>query len=210
MTEFPGNSKRPSSEREREVEQVTTGEVVARKKSIGRRLKDMFVGGDSKTVFQYVISDVVIPQVQDMITEGVSSGFERLIYGESRGPGRRFSSRPTGANTQTNYNRYSRGNQPIGRTMMQDSHRPAAAVVQPRGIDDILLATRVEADTVLDRMYDLLQQYENVSVSDLYRMIGWSPSFVDQRWGWVELHGATVRRVRDGYLLDLPKPTPLD
>jgi hypothetical protein len=209
MTEFPGNSKAPRERSEKKVEQVVTGEVQSRKKPIGKRLKELFIGGDSKSVIQYVISEVLIPQAKDMFTEGVSSGVERLIYGESRPPGRRFGSRPTGPSTYTNYNRFaSRGNQPIGRSLRED--RAPNASVQTHGIDDILFATRVEAETVLDRMYDLLREYENASVSDLYSLIGWSSSFTDQKWGWTELHGSGVQRVRDGYLLNLPKPTSLD
>lgn len=209
MTEFPGNSRNPQPRVEKKVEQVVTGDVVARKKSLGKRIKGMFIGGDSKTVIQYVISEVLIPQAKDMITEGVSSGFERLIYGESRPPGRRFGSRPSGPMNHTNYNRYAtRGNNPIGRTMRDD--RTPTASVQNHGLDDILFATRVEAEAVLDRMYDLLSEYENASVSDLYSLIGWTSSFVDQKWGWTNLQGSSVQRVRDGYLLNIPKPQSLD
>jgi hypothetical protein len=209
MTEFPGNSRQPKDRSERVVEQVVTGEVQSRKKSLGKRAKELFIGGDSKSVLQYVISEVLIPQAKDMITEGVSSGFERLIYGESRPPGRRFGSRPTGPNTHVNYNRYAvRGNNPIGRSVREE--RGPNATARTHGIDDILFATRVEAETVLDRMYDLLREYENASISDLYSLIGWSGSFVDQKWGWTDLQGSGVQRVRDGYLLNLPKPVSLD
>lgn len=209
MTEFPGNSKTPQARAEKKVEQVVTGDVVARRKSIGKRIKEMFIGGDSKTVIQYVISEVLIPQAKDMITEGVSSGFERLIYGESRPSNRRFGARPSGPTNYVNYNRYAaRGTNPIGRSVRED--RTPTASVQSHGIDDILFATRVEAETVLDRMYDLLREYENASVADLYSLIGWTSNFVDQKWGWTDLHGSSVQRVRDGYLLNIPKPQSLD
>ena len=77
-------------------------------------------------------------------------------------------------------------------------------------MDDILLATRVEAETVVDRMYDLLREYEMVSVSDLYSLLGLSSSYTDQKWGWTNLQSLDIRRVRDGYILNLPKTIPLD
>jgi hypothetical protein len=212
-TEFPGNSKnlRPQTppKDEKKIETVVVGEVSSRKKGMLRRFKDLFIGGDSKTVLHYMLMDVLVPQAKDMITEAMSQGFEKLIYGDNR-PTRRYGPhRPPGAGPM-NYTRYAtRGNNPIGRTLRED--RPSATA-QPRtsSIEDILLQTRVEAETVLERLYDLLREYDTVSVSDLYSLIGWTSSYVDQNWGWTSLGGSTVRRVRDGYVLDLPRPQALD
>jgi hypothetical protein len=48
-----------------------------------------------------------------------------------------------------------------------------------------------------------------VSVADLYELLGVAADHTDQKWGWRTLGGASVRRVRDGYLLDLPQPEPI-
>lgn len=214
--EFPGNSKMPrphasEPEQEKKVESVVTNEVEKRKKSLFKRFVNVFIGGDSKTVVQYVFSEVLIPQAKDMITEAASSGFERLIYGETRpytrrGPGLRN----TGYNSgPTNYTRYAvRGNNPIGRAGTED--RRPVHVGRTQSVDDILLATRIEAETVLDRLYDLLEKYESVSVADLHSLVNLSSTYVDQKWGWTDLHGSQVRRVRDGYILELPKTVALD
>jgi hypothetical protein len=210
--EFPGNSKMPrprtpAPEQEKKVESVVTNNVEKRKKSLFKRFTEIFIGGDSKSVVQYVFSEVLIPQAKDMITEAASSGFERLIYGESRPPRRSGGgARPPGP---TNYTRYAvRGNNPIGRAGGED-RRPVHHG-RTQSIDDILLATRVEAETVLDRLYDLLKEYESASVADLYSLVGLTSSYVDQKWGWIDLHGSQVRRVRDGYILELPKTVSLD
>jgi hypothetical protein len=210
MVEFPSNSKssQPPKAEEKVVESVVSGEVTSRKKSLGRRLREVLIGGDTKSVINYVVTDVLIPQAKDMLSEAVSSGIERLIYGDSR-PSSRYGRRPGVGPGPTNYSQYStRGNNPIGRQGFQD-RRPNASV-STETIDDILLATRVEADTVMDRMFDLLRDYESVSVADLRSLIGWSSQFTDQKWGWTDLQGAGVRRVREGYILALPKIVPLD
>jgi hypothetical protein len=212
--DFPSNSKmprpqNPAAEQEKKVESVVTNDVETRKKSLFRRFVNVFIGGDSKSVVHYVVSEVLVPQAKDMITEAASQGFERFIYGESRTPRRHGGSGRPGGPQPVQYNRYAvRGNNPIGRAGTED-RRPTA---QPRSqsIDDILLATRVEAETVLDRLYDLLKEYECASVADLYSLVGLSSSYTDQKWGWTDLHGSQVRRVRDGYILELPKTTSLD
>jgi hypothetical protein len=58
-------------------------------------------------------------------------------------------------------------------------------------------------------MDQLIEKYETVSVADLYELLGVTSSYTDEKWGWVDLREATIRRVRDGYLLDLPKPESL-
>lgn len=212
-TEFPGNSKHSNpptpSKDPKKVESVVSGEATARKRSLGKRLKDVFIGGDSKTVVHYVMMDVLIPQLKDMITEAASQGFEKMIYGESR-PSRRMGPRPGGSGpSPTNYTRYAvRGNNPIGR-FEREGRQPTASM-RTQEIDDILLATRVEADTVLEHMYDLLKEYETVSVADLRSLVGWSSSHVDLKWGWTDLHGSGIQRVRDGYILNLPRPQSLE
>jgi hypothetical protein len=210
MTEFPSNSKNSQTPKpaEKVVEQVVTGEAALRKKSLGRRFREVFIGGDTKSVVSYVIADVLIPQAKDMFAEAVSSGFERLIYGDSR-PGRRNGVRPQAGPGPTNYTRYAvRGNNPIGRQPHED-RRPTVSV-RTQDIDDILLATRIEAETVVDRMYDLLRDYDTVSVADLHSLVGLSSSYTDQKWGWTDLQGTDVRRVREGYVLVLPKTIALD
>lgn len=213
--EFPSNSKTPrpqdpEGDQDKKVESVVTNSVEKRKKSLLRRFTDIFIGGDSKSVVQYIFSEVLIPQAKDMITEAASSGFERLIYGDARPPGGSRRNRGPGYSPgPTNYTRYAiRGNNPIGRAGGEDRRQ----VHSPRqqGIDDILFATRPEAETVLDRLYDLLNKYESASVADLYSLVGLSSSYTDQKWGWTDLHGSQIRRVRDGIILELPKTTPLD
>lgn len=209
MTEFPSNSKLPhkTPTEDKKIESVVSGEVASRKKPLGRRFREVFIGGDTKSVLHYVIADVLIPQAKDMLSEAVSQGFERLIYGESR-PGRRPGSRYSSPGP-TNYTRYAvRGNNPIGRQGREDPR--TAPGVRSQQMDDIILATRVEAETVLDRMYDLLREYEMVSVSDLYSLLGLSSSYTDQKWGWTNLQSCDIRRVRDGYVLILPKTISLD
>lgn len=206
VPEFPGNSKIPRANEEKNVEQVVTGEVVSRKKPVGRRLREALIGGDSQSVIHYIITEVVIPQAKEMITEAVTTGFERLIYGDGRSS-RRPSSRP--GSGYVNYGRYSKpGNNPIGRTTREER---TPAVLQSKSIDDILLASRAEAEEILERLGLLIDEYDVATVSDLHKMLGWTANHVDQKWGWESIAGCDIRRARGaGYILNLTKPQPID
>lgn len=60
-------------------------------------------------------------------------------------------------------------------------------------------------------MYDMLKEYETVSIADLNSLVGRSSSYTDQKWGWTSLHGCRIFMDRgNGYVLELPKVTPID
>lgn len=214
--QFPGNSKsvrQPKStpEMEKKIESVLSNVAAKKKKSLFKRFTDVIIGGDSKSVVHYVMAEVVVPQLKDLLAEATSGGIEKMIYGDNaRGPRARYGGRPAGP---TNYTKYSvRGTNPIGAATRDPRDRPPNPATLPRQFDydEILLQTRVEAETVLERMYDLVQNYDSASIHDLKTLVGWSPSYTDQKWGWMDLQGSLIRRVRDGYMLEFPRPVALD
>lgn len=76
--------------------------------------------------------------------------------------------------------------------------------------DQIIIGSRQEAEEVLDRMYDLISRYDAASVADLYELTGIESAHSDYKWGWDNLRGSSVGRVKGGgYLLELPEPVSL-
>ena len=76
--------------------------------------------------------------------------------------------------------------------------------------DDIILETRGEAEDVLERMEELIDMYQLVSVADFYDLVGVSGNYTDNKYGWTNVRNASVVRVRDGYMIKLPKALPLN
>ena len=68
---------------------------------------------------------------------------------------------------------------------------------------------RAEAEEVLDRMSEIIDTYGAVSVADLYDLVDVSGTYTDNNYGWDNLRNAEAVRVRDGYILKLPKITAL-
>lgn len=206
MTKPADDVKEPPEAKK--IERVTTGEALRRKRPLGKRLADTFVGGDAKSVWGYVLFDVLIPAAKDMAADAVSQGVERMLFGEARSTSRRTGLRPGGANGHVSYNRYHPGSAGYRR----DDPRPqlsrrARAV---HDFDEIVLPTRGEAESAIDQMFAVLAQYEQVTVAELYEMVGITPEFTDEKYGWTDIRGAGVTRVRNGYLLDLPRPSLLE
>lgn len=216
VDEFPGNSRRERNAPEpkedpKKIEAVVTGDVVRRKKPLGKRLIETFFGGDSKTVGHYVLMDVILPAAKDTFADAVSQAIERMLFGEARSSSRRTGARPSGTSGYTSYNRFSTS-KPGGTPPWRDREDPKEISRQSRArhdFDEIILATRVEAEEVIDRLFDLVSRYEEATIADLYELVGITANFTDEKWGWTDIRGAGVTRIRNGYLLDLPRPEPL-
>jgi hypothetical protein len=209
---FPSNSNTVKSGGEEPkttrptVDKVVINDVSKRKAPLGKRLAETFLGGDAKTVANYVVFDVLIPAAKDMFSDAVSQGFDRMLWGDSARSGRRGGGRPVGDAGHVSYNRMS-GSRTRER---EDPRRQNRQVREAHNFDDILLATRHEADTVLERMSDLVNQYDVCTIADLYSLVGITPTFTDNNWGWTELIGSRAVRDGGGYLLDLPRPKPVE
>lgn len=209
MDEFPPNSKK-AKEGVREgprVERVTSADAVRRKKPLGKQFKETFFGSDGRTTMNYVVTQVLIPMIQDTFIEVVQSGIERLVRGEHR-TGRRRGGPPSGPHGTVAYHRMSGG--------AYDDRPPMARGVSRRArarndFDEIILDSRSEAEEVIDRLYEVISRYDEASVADLYELTGIESSHTDHKWGWTDMRGASVTRLRSGgYLLNLPEPESLN
>lgn len=212
MQDFPANSQKAkarSEQEEKKIERVTSGEVVRRKRGLGRQFKNTFIGGSARTAAEYMIGEVVVPSIKDMLFEAFQGGLEKLVYGESRV--RRGSPPSSYSNVgHVNYQRMS-SSPPTSRP---SSGGPMLSR-RARGrheFDDIVIQSHREALDVIDQMFEILSRYGSVSVADLYGLTGIQGSHVDYKWGWTELRGAKAARLPrgGGFLLDLPEPQPLD
>ena len=204
--DFPSNSEtsKKGVPNGKNISPVVSGGAVRRKKSLRKQFKETFVAGDARTAIHYVLFDVLLPAAKDMVVEAGSQGIEKLIFGESR---RRGSTRPqAGPTGYVSYNRYA-----MEQSRQTGPQRAMSRQARARhNFDEIVLDQRSEAEDVIDRLFDLVSRYESASVADLYELVGLSSVHTDNRWGWTDLTGAGVSRIRGGYLLDLPEPEPLD
>lgn len=207
--DYASNAKKdkvvPEEKPDKNIERVTTGEVIVKKKGIGAKFKDVFVMADFKSVAAYVVVDVLLPAAKNMIVDGASKGVERMMYGSASTRQRPYG--PSGP--RVTYN------QPVNRSYRDVISRSAAPRPEPgprnqRNVrDDFILSSREEAELVLERMNDILEQYEIVSVADFNELVGYPAVHTDNKWGWSFLGDVQIRQLREGYLIDLPPAEPI-
>lgn len=209
MEDYAGNSKKKkeAEKKEKVIKPVVTGEAHIQKKGLGQKAKDLLIAADFRTVTSYIFYDVFMPALKNMIVESTSRGIDRMMYGESHP---RYRSGMVGQQIVSYNSPVRRGNS------MDNLDRRGVVPNRPSLTDpsrarsnmntDILFTTRDDAVQVLERMADVLEGYEVVTVGDLRGLSDLDSSHIDETWGWTDISSARVQQVRDGYLLVLPQP----
>lgn len=213
MDQLPSNShnQRREPEEPKKVEKIVVGEVVVTKKPWFRRAVDGFFAGRADIAAGAVVTDVVLPAARNAFLDAGNDFLFRLVNGNdrTRAINTRAITQSVGqyVNTQlTNYNS-------VGKQV------PGAPMQNPLSYQDrsrhdfgrLKFQTRIEAQTILNAMHSHIQEYNAVTVSDLYGFCGITADFTDDNFGWVSLPGASVMTARGGgYYLNLPVPIVLD
>lgn len=201
MEDYKPNSHRAKAEEaaktEKKVEKVVSGTVKTKKKTEISKFKDLFISEDAGNVKSYIIMDVLIPALKKAISDIVTDGVSMILYGGTGGSGH---SRST--SSFVSYDKYARRD--------DDRRYNSSRTRNGYSYDDVIVDSRGEAEEVLTRMEELIDMYGTVSVADLYDLVGISGNYTDNKYGWTNIRNAEPIRVRDGYMLKLPKALPLN
>ena len=193
-----GAEQKEASTERKKVDKVVTG-VATRKPDNVRKLTNLFAPGDMSSIKDYLIMDVIVPATKKMISEIVRNGIDMLMYGET---GR--SKNYNGNSDKVSYRSYYGSN---------DSNRSNSGS-RTRSVfdyDNIMIPTRQEAEEVIRQMDAIVEKYGTVSVADLYDLCGVTDhNYMNAKYGWTSIRTAEAIRVRDGYILKLPRAMPLD
>jgi hypothetical protein len=210
MDPYPSNSYKskeetpPTDEATPKLRVVPEGtRVIRRRAPMGRRFKENFIGEGQTYMGGLVrlISEVIVPTINEF--QGIISAIEtvsRMVRGDLTAPQTRNTNRPNVVNNlrpMTNYSRYSK-----------DPSPRAGRGYERYEYDEIILPSINDVRDVISRLRNDLEEYEFVSLRDLYEMIGSGFSHTDERWGWYDLNGAYPKHVSNGYLLVLPPVQP--
>jgi len=206
---YPSNSKTVKANQKAELnnkklQKIVTGSVKKQKRGLGKKMSESVLADDARTVWGYILYDVLIPTFKDLIFNTISGGIEMALFGEkSKSHVRRDRGR-----SYTSYGSYYRNDD---RERKRDRSRDFSRIERARhDFDDIVLECRGEAEEVLSRLFDHTIEYGMATVADFYDLVGITSNFTDDKYGWTDLGKAYVSRVRDGSLINLPRPRLLD
>ncbi len=205
MPMFPGNTHKdrakaaphPSpKENPPSLGKIVEGPVVKKKAPLYSRALRSLVAEDAQSIGGWVMDEIVLPSIRNLLADTIKGSTDRIFYGSSR-QNRRMDGlgRPRFG---TAYNQITQD--PAPRRLLSRESRAR------HNFDEVILSSRSEAASVLDALTERVAQYGVASVADLYALVDVTGSYADQNWGWTDLRFADLRQVREGYLLDLPRP----
>lgn len=187
---------REAQKEERRVQKVVDGPVKTKKKSEATKFVETFISEDVHKVKEYIWLDVLVPAVKKAISDIVTNGIEMILYG---GSGR--SNKPNSPATRVSYTNYSNPSSAQQRSNIRSSGY---------SYDDIYFNTRADAELVLSQMDDIMSQYGMVRVLDMYDLAGVTCNHTDANYGWTDIRSAYVQRVKDGFVIKMPRALPID
>lgn len=196
MEDYTPKSNASKELEARKIQKVVSSPVKVKKKSGLTKFADVFVQEDGQNVKNYIFSEVLIPALKKLFDDVVTNALHMFLYGED--------------------SRYDRSHSPSSKISYLGSYYNYSKNETPRysptgfDFDDVVIRSKGEAEEVLYRMSEILDKYKVVTVADYNEMVGITGPYTSNRYGWTSLRTATIVRVRDGYIIRLPKAMPID
>lgn len=196
---LPPNSRNARMQQEKPKLEPIATTVQTKKKPWYKRAADTFMAEDANSIGSFIIRDIVVPTIRDTIYDIITGGLSMAMYGSTKA---RSKNRPSGVGggSYVSYGSYSTQQQQKAQPMRQADRI---------NVDDLIFGMADEAHQVIDALCDRLERYGTVTVQDLYDLIGISAPRTAMYWGWNDLSEARVRKIRDGWLIELPRPQAL-
>lgn len=196
---YPGNShKQKEQTPEKRAEKVVKSAVNLKPRSKVGEIAEGFFKEDLKSVVGYVITDIALPKVKELIFEAGKGALFKALWG---GDARKDSSTrmPLDYVSYRNYSTTSSSPAPSSDTRDKT----------PR-YDEIGFVTRGDAERVLAELEAIQGKYGLVRLADLYEAVGITPEHTYHKYGWMNVKGTRIESTPNGYHLKLPRAMPID
>jgi len=200
-----------ADEKEKRLEPVVDQTYLVKRNSTRSAVKTFFPESLA-SVGNYIVKDILIPAVKNLLDDTISKGTHALLWGNSSGV-----SRSRSREDSVSYERYYK--KPSTQSQLSSSSRLNKKYTSVYDYADVEFTSMGKAEKVLMNMRAAINRYKVCSVRDMYDLaetmdengkpVG-SPA--DARYGWYSLAEDEARVVSSGgkWYLDLPKAVPLD
>lgn len=195
MAEYKNNSisereKKETKEAGPKPKKVIQDGIGEKRPTLLDKIRQSFTGNEDQSIGEYLLLDVAIPMLKDMILSGVTGALSMKFYGDSR--------RATGA--RTNYSASSHNRTTSYSTRTEDK-------VRSTNPSEIPLRSRRDAMAVIDALDWNIKEYGRATVADFMEAIGRTPDFTDNDRGWTDVSNAYPSQDNYGnYYVNLPRP----
>lgn len=147
--------------------------------------KAIFPGGFNQ-IKEQLIWDIFVPWAQDMLHNGWQGLGDVIFPGSSR-------SKPSGNPEHYSYN---------------ESYKPKTYSSYYE-YDMKPFRTQSEAEKALNDLHAIMMKYGVVTLLDFNERVGNETNPTQANYGWTNINSADIRRVRDGWLVEMPSAKPI-
>lgn len=193
---FPSNSYSKEEPEQKEIKQVTTAKV--RKQNALQRLGKAIVEDSIENAKERAFGDIIVPGFKTLIFDTFTEILSIMLFNESGGAYRPRTGAPKRGDRTSYRSYYDKG------VKKYETHDI------PFDPDTIIVSTLSEAHQVLDELANIISTYGQASVAEYYDIVGISSNWTDNRYGWTNIHSASIKPVRDGFELIMPRPHVLE
>ena len=182
----------------KEVRKVADARV--RKQGLVKRLAKSIVEDSIETARERAIEDIIVPGFKGLIFDTITEMFDVLLFGGGGDRPYYSSNRPhfnSRRQEKTSYTDYYRDG-----SRRADVRGRRESLYEP---DEIIVDTRTEARNALDELDFAIRKYGQASVADFYDIVGVTGDWTDNQYGWTNLRGASIKPVRNGFMIILPR-----
>lgn len=200
IPDLPGNSNIEKSRQADTTEQHSESKAVAhgRLKTVKRRtrLSDIFTPEDTSSVASFVFTRLIIPRLQVLAVDTINAVARAIFLGERTSePSRKT---PGG---YTSYQGYYGGEKKPATKLSSSKKTNGSFQFQ-----DVVVDSYGDAQLILDRLDEQLDDQGYVTVSYLYEAAGLPCPFTGNYYGWENISSARIVTDSDGYLIEMPEP----
>lgn len=202
----------PDEVKKEKIEPVISQTHLA-KRSPNRAMRTMFPES-LKSVGGYILRDIIVPAVKNLLDDTISKGTHALLWGNNAAP-QRNRTREDSVSYERYYTKASSSKKPSNSSTLSSKYSNHSVY----DYADVEFETKAEADKVLSHMRAAVSRYKVCSVRDMYDYAGTVDSEghvvgrpVDARYGWYNLDDDNIGVAMYGgkWYLNLPKAVPLD
>ena len=164
-TGLVGNSNRDKQKKkeaeERRPQKIITSEVTTKEKSATKKFAEKFFEDEVSNVKTYILWDVIIPAIKNVISDIVGNSVDMMLYGRTRnrsqrGPSTGNTTMVGGLSGYTGYGTFSSRQTGISQRN-RDNY----------DLDEFVFQSRADAEMVLDTLKEIVSKYKAASVADL-------------------------------------------
>lgn len=186
------------------AKQVAQGKV--RKQGVLQKFGRYILEDTIASAKEHTLKEILLPGIRNLIFDTFNEMVATMLFGDDAP--RPVSTYRTGNGGRrggpTSYYKYYDDKQ------RRESGRHGSYRDMPYDPDDITLDTRAQANAALDELDFIIHKYGQASIATYYDIVGVTGEWQDNRYGWRSIRGASIKPVRDGFMILLPPTIVLD